>query len=144
MRLNKNKDKNILKELIGSALVRELHVYGSVIPVAEKNIHTQHTGLGKKLMKMAEIIAKENKFDSIAVISAIGTRGYYKKLGYNLNCTYMIKNLSNNIKIKKNYINNWFYNKKSNTYISHFKNLVILLVIISSLYTFMQIFINKD
>ena len=129
MRLNKNKDKNILKELIGSALVRELHVYGSVIPVAEKNIHTQHTGLGKKLMKLAEIIAKQNKFDSIAVISAIGTRGYYKKIGYDLMGTYMIKNISNP-NILKNTISNWNNNYKiSKKYFYGNSKLMIIILI---------------
>jgi len=64
------------------AMIRELHVYGSSIPVGEKSLKVQHTGIGKSLMKKAEEIAKMNNCEKIGVISAIGTRGYYQKLGY--------------------------------------------------------------
>jgi elongator complex protein 3 len=88
----------------GMALIRELHVYGELVSVpstssgqATKNSglgkKVQHEGLGKKLMIEAEKIAKKNKFKTIAVISGIGARGYYKKLGYKLDKTYMIKEL---------------------------------------------------
>ena len=55
----------------------------------------QHTGLGKKLMKEAEKISKE-EFDAkkLLVISAIGTREYYQKLGYSLYGPYMSKILN--------------------------------------------------
>ena len=55
---------------------------------------TQHLGLGKKLMQKAEEITKENKLNKIAVISGIGVREYYKKLGYELEETYMTKELN--------------------------------------------------
>ena len=53
----------------------------------------QHAGLGKRLMLKAEAIARENGFKKMAVISGVGVRGYYKKLGYKLRSSYMIKNL---------------------------------------------------
>ena len=54
----------------------------------------QHKGLGKKLIREAEEIAKkEFKLNKIAVISGVGAREYYRKLGYKLQKTYMIKNL---------------------------------------------------
>ena len=55
----------------------------------------QHTGLGKKLMKEAEKISRE-EFDAkkLLVISAIGTREYYQKLGYSLYGPYMSKILN--------------------------------------------------
>ncbi len=55
----------------------------------------QHSGLGKNLMNHAEKISKE-EFDAkkLLVISAVGTREYYKKLGYSLNGPYMAKELS--------------------------------------------------
>jgi len=53
----------------------------------------QHKGLGKKLIKEAENIAKLRGYKKIAVIAGIGTRGYYRKLGYRLKETYMIKSI---------------------------------------------------
>lgn len=85
------------------AIIREVHTYG---PMAEVGVHEkiskQHKGLGKKLIKEAEKIVytefcrgakKESKLKKIAVISGVGVRGYYRKLGYKLNSTYMIKKL---------------------------------------------------
>ena len=59
----------------------------------EKN-GIQHSGLGRKLMSEAEKISKED-FDAkkLLVISAVGTREYYKKLGYSLDGPYMSKQL---------------------------------------------------
>lgn len=76
---------------ISSAIVRELHVYGQLVPVGDKK-KVQHSGLGKKLMAEAEKIAQKNKFKDLAVISGVGVRGYYRKLGYKLKDTYMVKN----------------------------------------------------
>ena len=55
----------------------------------------QHSGLGKRLLKEAERISRE-EFDSarLLVISAVGTRGYYKRLGYSLDGPYMAKSLA--------------------------------------------------
>ncbi|MDD5071158.1 MAG: tRNA uridine(34) 5-carboxymethylaminomethyl modification radical SAM/GNAT enzyme Elp3 [Patescibacteria group bacterium] len=78
--------------LQNSALIRELHVYGELVPVGKDKI-IQHAGLGKKLMKEAEKIAKGCGFKKIIVISGIGVREYYKKLGYKLENTYMVKTL---------------------------------------------------
>lgn len=77
-------------------IVRELHVYGKSLKIGEKNSNDiQHSGLGKKLMSEAEKIAKE-EFDSkkLLVISAVGTREYYQKLGYSLSGAYMAKELA--------------------------------------------------
>jgi elongator complex protein 3 len=75
-----------------SAIVRELHVYGELVPAGEKK-KTQHAGLGQKLLVEAEKIAKENGFKKIAIISGVGARGYYRKNGYKAKNTYMIKYL---------------------------------------------------
>lgn len=75
-------------------LVRELHVYGPAVEIFKKAIgEYQHTGLGKQLMHEAERIAKEKKCKKISVISGVGVREYYKNLGYELEGTYMVKNL---------------------------------------------------
>ena len=77
------------------AIIRELHTYGQVVAITDKNKNAQqHKSLGKQLMAEAEKIAKkEFNFLKIAVIAGIGVRGYYRKLGYKLKGTYMIKNL---------------------------------------------------
>ena len=85
---------DILKDC---ALVRELHVYATMTPV--NYVHAdgasvQHKGLGKSLMHKAEHIALLNGYRKIAVISGVGVRNYYRKLGYELRETYMMKNIS--------------------------------------------------
>jgi len=82
-------------EVWDAALVRELHIYGSVVPIGFKSMEGwQHRGYGRKLLEEAERIAKE-EFNSkkIVVTSAIGTRRYYEKLGYSLIGPYMGKKL---------------------------------------------------
>jgi elongator complex protein 3 len=78
-----------------TAMVRELHVYGKALDLGEEGKISQHKGLGKKLMEEAEKIAKENSCEEIKVISGVGVREYYKKLGYNLDNEkiYMEKNI---------------------------------------------------
>lgn len=79
----------------GQAIIREVHTYGQLSPLAGKSGKSpQHKGLGKKLIKEAEKIAeKEFKKDEISVISGIGVKNYYKKLGYKIKNTYMAKRL---------------------------------------------------
>jgi len=77
-----------------SALIRELHVYGQAVGIGQSDdSKTQHKGVGKKLMIKAEEIAKENEKNKLIVISGIGVRGYYRKLGYGLQGPYMVKEL---------------------------------------------------
>ena len=82
-------------ELLGCALVRELRVYGSMVPVGDsfKNTDWQHRGIGRKLLAMAEEIAKGEGYQKIAVLSGIGVRKYYKKLGYERVGVYMVKKI---------------------------------------------------
>ncbi|KAK4879564.1 hypothetical protein RN001_007710 [Aquatica leii] len=77
------------------SIVRELHVYGSVVPVNDRDmLKFQHRGYGAFLMENAEKIAiYEHKSTKIAVISGVGTRNYYRKLGYELEGPYMVKSL---------------------------------------------------
>jgi elongator complex protein 3 len=77
-----------------NAMVRELHVYGQSLKLGEDGTVGQHTGLGKWLMGEAEKIAKKEKCKEIKVISGVGVREYYKKLGYELDDQkgeYMVK-----------------------------------------------------
>jgi len=79
-----------------TCIVREIHVYGKLLKIGEKEENEiQHSGLGKNLMREAEKISKE-EFDAkrLLVISAVGTREYYQKLGYSLYGPYMSKTLN--------------------------------------------------
>ncbi|MFH1565304.1 MAG: tRNA uridine(34) 5-carboxymethylaminomethyl modification radical SAM/GNAT enzyme Elp3 [bacterium] len=82
----------IFPELQDCAIIREVHTYGELAPVNIKG-KVQHLGFGKKLIKKAEEIALENGYKKMAVIAAVGTRGYYRKLGYRLSGDYMVKNI---------------------------------------------------
>lgn len=87
-----------LKKTVGGikdcAFIRELHVYGTLVGIGKQNIvATQHKGVGKKLMKAAEDIVKQNDYKKVSVISGVGVRGYYRKLGYKKIGTYMVKTL---------------------------------------------------
>jgi len=94
LRLRKCSDEVFRPELSGGcSVVRELHVYGSVVPVAARDPNKfQHQGFGTLLMEEAERIAREEHGAvKIAVISGVGTRDYYRKLGYELDGPYMSK-----------------------------------------------------
>lgn len=83
LRLSLPQGKSFISELSDSAIVREVHVYGVSLPVGEKGSReSQHLGLGTKLLEKAKQIAKEKGFTSLAVISAIGTRQYYRDRGF--------------------------------------------------------------
>jgi elongator complex protein 3 len=82
-----------LSVLRGAALIRELHTYGRHTKVAAEGTQSQHVGFGRRLLKDAERIAKEKGYSKLAVISGIGVREYYRKLGYTLEGTYMVKKL---------------------------------------------------
>ena len=74
------------------AIIRELHVYGQALKLGEKNkLAQQHKGLGKWLMNEAEKIAKKNMCKKISIISGVGVREYYRKLGYESEKNYMVK-----------------------------------------------------
>jgi elongator complex protein 3 len=96
---NRNKTKlySLLRLRITSenkAIIREIHTYGQLVPVSETRIAPQHKGFGRKLLKEAEkIVKKEFKLGEIAVISGIGARDYFRRLGYELKDTYMVKKI---------------------------------------------------
>jgi len=78
--------------VVNIAIIRELHTYGQLTPVGQTG-SVQHHGLGKQLLAQAETITKQKKYAKLSVISGIGVRAYYRKLGYKLKNTYMIKNI---------------------------------------------------
>ena len=82
-------------ELEGAALVRELHVYGSMVAPGLSAVDSQwqHRGFGEELLLCAEERARNSGYGKIAVTSAIGVRDYYRKFGYFREGPYMIKKL---------------------------------------------------
>jgi len=78
-----------------SSIVRELHVYGPLVPVGKHAARAwQHKGFGAVLLSKAERISKE-EYDrrKVVVISALGTKRYYMRFGYKYDCLYMSKTL---------------------------------------------------
>lgn len=99
LRLRIPSGKEVRPELYNqrTALVRELHVYGPVVPVGGVSTdekQSQHRGIGTKLLFEAENIATEYSRSKIVVISAVGTRPYYRKRGYSDDGPYESKRLS--------------------------------------------------
>jgi elongator complex protein 3 len=75
-----------------SALLRELHVVGTAAGIGDEG-EMQHKGLGKKLLKKAEEIAKKHKKNKMVVISGVGAREYYKKMGYRKEGVYVVRGI---------------------------------------------------
>lgn len=75
------------------AFIREVHVYGQAASISKKNSPVQHKGLGLKMIKEAEKIAKkEFSIKELKIISGVGVRDYYRsKLNYKLKNGYMVK-----------------------------------------------------
>ena len=67
---------------LGEAMVREVHVYGKAARLHASSDGAQHLGLGKHLIEEAARIARDEGFSHLNVISAIGTRAYYRSLGF--------------------------------------------------------------
>lgn len=85
----------LMPEIAHTAFVRELHVYGQLVEIGKTDtLGTQHKGYGKRLMSEAEKIVQTNGGNTIAVISGVGVRGYYEKIGYHKEGTYMTKILN--------------------------------------------------
>ncbi len=83
------------KEMKNAAVVRELRVYGRTVRVGNREVAAwQHRGLGTEMMRRMEAEASE-EFDAktLLVTSAVGTRNYYRKLGYERDGPYMAKSL---------------------------------------------------
>ena len=85
---------NFIDVLQNASLVREMHVYGRMVPSYlskfEKS-NSQNRGIGSALLKIAEKITLKNRLNKIAVISGVGVRDFYRKNGYSLQDNYMVK-----------------------------------------------------
>ena len=105
----------VFPELEGCALIRELHVYGHTVAVGteddavnsmkDKMTVAQHLGIGRRLMEEAEMMARAADFKRVAVISGVGVRNYYARLGYVLDCgagEFMMKDIGEEIADERN------------------------------------------
>ncbi len=89
--LSKN---NFVEELQNCAIIREVHVYGKTVGIGKKDRgRAQHLGLGTRLTELACDISKKYKFKKLAVISAIGTREYYRKRKFFDKGLYLVRDL---------------------------------------------------
>ena len=128
------KDHNpVYSVLKDKALIRELHVYGTTNSVGSytsgKNA-AQHKGIGTKLLKIAENIARRNFYSGIVVISGEGVKCYYRKRGYVEIDTYMVKEFI----VLKHLV--WFHqlvrsiHEDNNMLYLHFVMLLLLLMLL--------------
>jgi elongator complex protein 3 len=99
LRLRKAGSAAFLKEIseVPCSIIRELHVYGTAVAVSARDpTRFQHQGFGMLLLQEAERIAREEHgSEKLLVISGVGTRHYYRKLGYELDGPYMSKSVVN-------------------------------------------------
>lgn len=94
LRLRIPSKKVIFPVLKDSSIIREVHTFGPAVPIEkEAEVEPQHRGLGKKLIDQAEKITKKEGLSKVSVISGIGARKYYRKLGYRLVDSYMVRYL---------------------------------------------------
>ncbi len=96
LRLRHIREDSFLRETRNTGMIRELRVVGNVVPIGihEKNNY-QHKGIGKALVAEAERITREEFGENKnLVISGVGVREYFRKIGYNRESYYMGKNLS--------------------------------------------------
>lgn len=135
LRISKNngKDNNkvVFPELLNTALIRELHVYGSAVKIGDKTENSvQHSGFGKRLIEQAIKIAINNNISKIAVISGIGVMNYYRKFGFEQkdNEYFMTKSLEQE-----------FFNKKVKSY----KNLFFVFFLIILIFLIFYLFGKK-
>ena len=84
----------LTEELRGAAMIREVHVYGLALGIgSEQAGRAQHVGLGTRLIENAAEIAAARGFRRLAVISSIGTRGYYRARGFRDGELYQFRDL---------------------------------------------------
>lgn len=88
-------DAPVPEELRGGAVIREVHVYGLQQGIGDRSKgRVQHAGLGTRLVAQAASLANEAGFARLAVISAVGTRPWYRRLGFRDGLLYQVQALS--------------------------------------------------
>ena len=97
LRLSLPTEAPITGELAGAVIIREIHVYGQSLEIGDSAPgRAQHLGLGKQLIERAAEIALSNGYAKLAVISAIGTREYYRKRSFADGQLYQVRDLNAN------------------------------------------------
>ncbi|HEY5658186.1 MAG TPA: radical SAM protein, partial [Myxococcota bacterium] len=98
LRLSLPDSPAFVEELGRSAVIREVHVYGASLPLGTRAQRgAQHAGLGRALVEEAARRAREAGFESLAVISAVGTRAYYRELGFRDGALYQHRALQREV-----------------------------------------------
>lgn len=93
LRLPNQKDC-FVRALKDAAIIRDFHVFGELVVISKTDsLPDRHKLLGKRLIKEAEKIAKENGYKNVAFTCGVGLRTYFKNLGYKLRENYMVKSL---------------------------------------------------
>jgi elongator complex protein 3 len=94
---NSGTDKVVMKlkdDLVDSAIIREIHVYGQSLGVGKSQSGVaQHSGMGTQLINHAKEMAKRSGYARLAVISAVGTRDYYRSRGFRDGNLYQLMDL---------------------------------------------------
>ncbi len=84
-----------IPEIRDSAMIREVHVYGGLVGLGRRRQGLpQHLGLGRRLVAEAERRAAAAGYPNLAVISSVGTREYYRRLGFQDGSLYQTKPLA--------------------------------------------------
>jgi len=94
LRLSLPRAEPPIEELVGCAVIREVHVYGPALELdTAQPGAAQHVGLGTRLLEEAGRLAREAGYGRLAVIAAVGTRPYYRERGFMEGDLYMAKNV---------------------------------------------------
>ncbi|MBZ0308556.1 MAG: GNAT family N-acetyltransferase, partial [Anaerolineae bacterium] len=94
LRLSLPTAEPIVPELANAAMIREVHVYGRAVAIGQmQHGKAQHAGLGTTLIEYAVALVAERGYEKLAVISAVGTRDYYRKRGFEDGELYQIRKL---------------------------------------------------
>jgi len=87
-----------IAEIAASAMIREVHTYGRLLGIGERGAGpSQHLGLGRDLIERAALLAAEAGFTDLAVISSVGTRRYYRRLGFDDGPLYQHRSLGREV-----------------------------------------------
>jgi elongator complex protein 3 len=94
LRLSLPVEQGPIPEIHNHAIIRQVQVYGPALTLDDdSNGRAQHQGTGKRLIEQAKKVARQQGFNKIAVIAAVGTREYYRRAGFGRGDLYMTMDL---------------------------------------------------